>query len=187
MTSRHGSDQRSPGERQLLVSIHASGRAAGARRLKRLRIAMYIVVTVVLAILVVLAPRIISTPPPDGPDPELIVTVRSAAGETSRVAAARVGDILVLDTTWGRFPHGRLRVYLDEQELVLSCDVEAPCERTESGIRATVAMSTAGTYQPALFLSDGPIPEPGAGLDEDNANVLANGGRVWLDVPVEVR
>jgi len=118
------------------------------------------------------------------------VDVSSAQGAVRRGDDAHPGDILQLQATTGDHRYAELRVYFNDNEVVLRCSTEAPCSRDGNSLEATFEMSSMGSYQPVLFLSDNPLPLPLeglGGLDQDVGAALEAGASYELAERISVR
>ncbi|MCP4654663.1 MAG: hypothetical protein GY856_04495 [bacterium] len=110
-----------------------------------------------------------------------------ASGPARRGTEAGLGDRLLLGARTGGASHAELRVYLNDSELVLRCSSEPPCIREDETLRAALELSSLGTYQSLLLVSDNPLPAPAEDLDGDAGRALAAGARVELGEAVLVR
>ncbi len=123
---------------------------------------------------------------PLGPSLEVEV-LPPASVATWRGAEAVVSDRLLLRAATGGASHAELRVYLNDSELVLRCSSEPPCIREGTTLQAALELSSLGTYQSLLLVSDQPLPAPAEDLDGDAGKALATGARVELGDAVVVR
>jgi len=158
--------------------------AAIARRRKRRRWLRTLVPAAVGACVValVLIPQLPRTPQEPGIEVKVL-----PAGSAWRGAEAGLGDRLLLRAQTGGARHAELRVYLNDSELVLHCCCKPPCIRDHETLRAALDLSSRGTYQSLLLVSDDPLPTPVAGLDGDAGQALAAGARVEFGETVRVR
>lgn len=144
--------------------------------------------TLVPAGLAVLAGVLLIPRAPQAPlGPSLAVEILPATGVVRRGTEAGRGDQLLLRATTGGAPYAELRVYLNDSELVLACSSEPPCTREDGSLRARFELSSIGTYQSLLLLSDQPLPPSTGGLDGDAGAAIAAGARVELGEAVLVR
>lgn len=127
--------------------------------------------------------------PPEIPRPvALMIEIEPGPDTVRRGEEAHPGDRLVLRADPVLEPNVELRVYRNDEILVLSCSTEPPCARTGHEIRASVVLEARGTYQTVLFRSGQPIPPPAAArLDRDAGAAFAAGARVELGPKIEVR
>jgi hypothetical protein len=94
---------------------------------------------------------------------ELEVGVLTRAVVSRGAGVAAPGDVLSLAAT-GAARNVELRVYFNDEEVVLRCSDEAPCQRRNGSVTAELAMDRRGRYQPVLVVSRRVIPPPRAGL-----------------------
>jgi len=113
--------------------------------------------------------------------------IELGSGDVRRGHEPHPGDVLRLRGTTGGAPHAELRVYLNDVELVLRCSTAAPCRRREESLQASVLLDSIGSYQPVLLVSDRPLPEPLATLDDDAAGAIAAGARIAMGRQIDVR
>lgn len=118
--------------------------------------------------------------------PEFMVAVDLPQDTARRGADAPIGSRMRLDAPAGA-PFAELRVYRDDTVLELRCSTEPPCHRQDGRVRASLALSVPGSYQPVLVRSERPLPAPTATLDLDAEAALNAGARVELGRPVRVR
>jgi hypothetical protein len=110
------------------------------------------------------------------------------AGSTIRRGAeAHPGDVLKLTATTGGARQAELRVYRNDDELVLRCSTEPPCSRRRGELTAAIVLDGIGRYQPLLLLSEDPLPNTASGLDTDTDAALSAGAEVELGPRVVVR
>lgn len=100
---------------------------------------------------------------------------------------ARPGDRLTLRAELGGRRHAELRVYREEEELILRCSTGPPCSRRGDLLEATVTLPAVGRYQTLLVASDAPLPEASGGFDPDAGAVLRAGGEVVAAEEIDVR
>jgi hypothetical protein len=123
--------------------------------------------------------------PGQGP-PSLRVEVERGAA-VRRGVEAQPGDRLRLKAATGGARHAELRVYRNDEELILRCSTEPPCSRWGKELRASVVVDGIGRYQPLLFLSKDPLPSSASDLETDTSAALAAGADVELGSEVVVR
>lgn len=104
-----------------------------------------------------------------------------------RGAEAQPGDLLRLTATTGGARYSELRVYRNDEELVLRCSTEPPCSRRRGELRASVTLDGVGRYQPLLLISESPFPNSSSDLDADTDAALTAGAEVELGPRVVVR
>ena len=90
-------------------------------------------------------------------------------------AAAKV-DARPMFLTLDLFSKFDSLAYFNDNELLLRCSTEPPCVRDGDQLRATLPLSSRGSYQTLLLVSDRPLPEPSTGYDEDASSWLSAGG-----------
>lgn len=174
-----GADERPPGDWQARVwsQVRRRRRPPFWRRPWTL---VPVGLAAALAAAVLLVPR-------PAPAPELVARVEPGDGPVRRGSEAQPGDRLVLEAATGGLAHAELRVYFNERRVVLRCSTEAPCERRDGKLRATLVLASIGTYQPVFLAAGEPLPEPGQGLDADAGSAMRAGAVVRLPRPIEVR
>lgn len=159
--------------------------AVAARRVRRprwrLRLIVPAGVTAALLLLVLLVSN--QEPIPVG----LHAEVKLGSGPVRRGREPHPGDVLRLRGTTGGSPHAELRVYLNDADLVLRCSTAPPCRRREDSLEASIVLSSIGSYQPVLLVSDRPLPEPVANLDDDAAAAIAAGALIEMGRQIDVR
>lgn len=100
---------------------------------------------------------------------------------------ARPGDVLSLHASTGEARKTELRVYRGEDELVLQCSNEPPCERRDGTLLAKTVLLSRGEYQVLLLASDEPLPAPAPSLAHDIAMAEQRGAVIERSEPIEVR
>jgi hypothetical protein len=125
--------------------------------------------------------------PGSGPaGPALAYAVRAPAqgAEPMRGGHARPGDVLDLQARTGGAAHAELRVYGDrggdDLVLILRCTDQPPCTRRGDDIEASVRLEQRGPYRIVFLHGPQPLPEPGAGLDDDLPRARAAGAAIEL-------
>jgi hypothetical protein len=105
---------------------------------------------------------------------------RPGQSEAMRSEHARPGDVLDVNIHTGGAAHAELRVYRDDQALLVRCTDQPPCARSGDEITAAVTLDERGRYQIVLLHGQQPLPAPGAHLDDDLARARAAGASVVL-------
>lgn len=100
--------------------------------------------------------------------------------EAMRGEHARPGDVLDVTIRTGGAAHVELRIYRDDQALLVRCTDQPPCVRRDDGLTATISLEARGRYQIAFLYGPQPLPAPGASLDDDLARARAAGATVEL-------
>ena len=144
-------------------------RWSGARRRRRLGIALGATAAAALAAVLLLQPC--AAPAPTG----LEVAVITAPGLTRRGDAA-VGDLLRVRARLDR-THVELRIYLGTR-LVTRCPGSAPCRHDGSVTELEWKLSEAGTYQIVLLSSTSNIPAGDGTLDRDLLDARVAGASI---------
>lgn len=144
-------------------------RWSGARRRRRLGIALGATAAAALAAVLLLQPC--AAPVPTG----LEVAVIAAPGSTRRGDAA-VGDLVRARARPDR-AHVELRVYLGTR-LVARCPGSAPCWHDGSVTVLEWKLSEAGTYQIVLLSSSSNIPAGDGTLDRDLLDARVAGASI---------
>lgn len=147
----------------------AMARWSGAKRRRRLGIALGAATAVALAAVLVLQPC--TTPAATGL--EVAVTHRSKA--------VRRGDAAVGDLLRARGPadraHVELRVYLGTR-LVARCPGSAPCRQEGTVMELDWELGEAGTYQVVLLSSASAIPASDGTFDRDLLDAQRAGTKI---------
>jgi hypothetical protein len=124
--------------------------------------------------------------PSPGP-PSLKVEVE-AGPSVQRGLEAKPGDSLQVQASTGGARYAELRVYRNDDELVLRCSTEKPCSMKGTDLQANVALDGIGRYQPLLLLSERPLPKATSnGLDADTGAALAAGAEIQMGKEIVVR
>jgi hypothetical protein len=118
--------------------------------------------------------------------PSLAVEIRRSG--TVRGDIASVGDIL---TVRGNLEGpGELRIYLDEDRLVIRCPGDPGCREERAGraraILAELALQMPGEYRSYLLVG-APVPPPTGRASDDLAAATAAGIAVTTRVPLQVQ
>lgn len=141
-------------------------RWSGARRRRRLGIALGATAAAALAAVLLLQPC--AAPAPAG----LEVAVIPTPGSTRRGDAA-VGDLLRARARADR-AHVELRLYLGTR-LVVRCPGSAPCRQDGSVMELDWKLGEAGTYQIILLSSSSDIPAGDGTIDRDLLDARGTG------------
>lgn len=97
------------------------------------------------------------------------------------------GDRLQLTASLGDFDHAEVRVYRDDQTLILACSEDPPCRRRGDRIEADVELDAVGSYQAILAVSDQTLPSAEGSFDRDMGDLFRSGAQIELASEIEVR
>ena len=118
--------------------------------------------------------------------PSLTATTHSG-GELVRGPDVHPSDSLLLEAHTAGARHAELRVYLNDDKLVLQCAKEAPCRRQGDRLAAILQLKVVGLYQPLLLVSEHPLPAPSGALDVDVRSAGDHGADIVTASEIEVR
>jgi hypothetical protein len=119
--------------------------------------------------------------------PQVLRGREGAARQPWDATTVQPGDQLSVEATVGDVAFNELRVYLNDEDLVLSCSGDPPCERRGDRLQAMTTMSSVGRYQAVVLSSASPIPPPsGEGLDVDAGRAGRAGASIRLAREVRV-
>jgi hypothetical protein len=93
---------------------------------------------------------------------------------------AKPGDALEVRIQTGGAAHAELRVYRDDDTLIVRCSDAPPCSLRDGALTARVVLEERGRYQIAFVHGAQPIPAPAPQLDQDLAQARAAGATVDL-------
>lgn len=135
---------------------------------------------VLTAAVLLLLLRPVSGPESSGPVLALAFHRPGEGVAVMRGEHVRPGDVLDVTIRTGGAAHAELRVYRDDQALLVRCTDRPPCVRSDDGLTASIRLEERGRYQIALLYGPQSLPAPGAGLDDDLARARAAGATVEL-------
>lgn len=120
--------------------------------------------------------------------PALLLQVEIVPGPGGPRAAghAKEGDLLRLKGRIAEETFAELRVYREEDEMLLRCSTISPCSRLGDQLEATWVIPASGSYQAVLFTAASPLPVSSGDLHLDANQVLAMEGKVRLGPEIEV-
>ena len=123
--------------------------------------------------------------------PTLQTEVHAGTGPTRRGAFVPgspvvLGNVLQLSATAPGARYVELRVYRNADQLILQTSRVGDAAADEI-LRAAFLLDAVGNYQPALFISDEPIPPPSGSPDADYAAARTAGAEIILGSPISVR
>lgn len=101
--------------------------------------------------------------------------------------SAQPGDVLRLSAGLGDFDQAEVRVYRDDQTLILACSDDPPCRRRGDRIEADVTLDAVGSYQAILTVSDQELPSAEGSFDRDMGELFRSGAQIELASEIEVR
>ena len=137
------------------------------------------------ALVVIAATVVLQQSRTSEPQLALMQEVLSVAS-ARRADSAVVGDRLRLHATLGGAPHGEVRVYRGEHELVLRCPGDPRCRAGKAGFDVELALDARGSYRAAVLAADVPLAAPRGSLDDDARAAGALGGRIEIGLAVDV-
>jgi hypothetical protein len=112
---------------------------------------------------------------------------RQAGARAVRTMTAAPGSELLIHATKGGARVAELRVYRGNDELVLHCVDEPPCERHDNELSARMELPGRGDYHVLLLTSSRPVPAPVPALATDIAAAERAGAVVRRDELLLVR
>jgi hypothetical protein len=158
--------------------VWAGVAGAGERRARRRRRWLWIMAPLAAAALLALLLR---GRGPGPAEPALAYALRRPGQSGAmRGEHARPGDVVDVNIRTTGAAHAELRIYRDDQALIVRCTDQPPCVRRGAGITATIRLDERGRYQIVLLYGKQPLAAPGAHLDDDLARARAAGAGVEL-------
>lgn len=110
-----------------------------------------------------------------------------AGSQAQQRGEAQPGDVLRLSAGLGDFDYAEVRVYRDDQNLILACSEDPPCRRRGDRIEADVTLDAVGSYQAILAVSDQDLPSAEGSFDRDMGDLFRSGAQIELASEIEVR
>lgn len=92
-----------------------------------------------------------------------------AQSPVMRGQIAYAGDVLVAEAVAGSPGHAELRVYAEEEGLVLRCPGDGRCTVGEEATSVRLKLDTPGVYHVLLITSERPLPPPLGSFEADVA------------------
>lgn len=158
-----------------------AGVARTAQRRSRRRWWLWIAAPLAAAAAALLALSLRGSGHGPGDGPALAFAVRRPGqAEAMRSEHARPGDVLDVNIRTGGAAHVELRIYREDQALIVRCTDRPPCARDGDEVTATIPLDERGRYQIVFLYGEQPLPAPGARFDEDLARARAAGATVEL-------
>jgi hypothetical protein len=108
-------------------------------------------------------------------------------GEIAPGSPVVLGSRLQFSASTGGAPYAELRVYRNDDQLILQTSHTGRSAAANEVIRATLLLDAVGRYQPVLFVSNDIIPPPSGKRDDDYAAGVNTGGRPVLGAEIVVR
>lgn len=143
----------------------------------------WLVLAAAAAILVAL---FVVVPTRRAPREELALRQEIIAASGARAEMATIGDSVRFAATSGAAPSVELRVYRDENELVLRCPGAHGCSVRDGLTIAELKLTTPGTYR-AVAIVGQRLPPVAGSIDEDVRAARAVDARVQIGLPIRVR
>ena len=165
---------------------------ATRRSAKRRRTTWYIVSASGLAAAVTIAAFVLPPRPHPMTPPTLSAEVQQGAGPPRRGesldgSSVPLGSRLVLTAATGSARFAELRVYRNDDQLVLQTSRAVSSTAVDDVLHATLLLDAVGRYQAVLVLSDRPFPPPSGTPDDDSAAARQAGARILFSPNITVR